>query len=142
MNKKKLLEIAKWLEAGAKPKCGVVKFDMSDFVWPRKQKKDGSVCGTAACIAGTACVWEHGPELGHKIATNDIGVFERYGGAFEEGQRILGLTYTQAMDLFYGGSSVSGSIELSDITPKWAARCIRKLVKTGKVDWIGTRTDA
>jgi hypothetical protein len=47
VNKRRLAAIAKWLEAGAPHKKGVVGFDMTDVLVAKS-------CGTACCIAGAA----------------------------------------------------------------------------------------
>lgn len=128
MNIDKLVEIAEWLEAGATYVKGVSRFDMTHFI-------ERDHCGTSCCIAGAAIQFDR------KFPYADGEVT----GAHETARRILGLTFAQALALFYGEGSDcvldpdEGDINpLSRITPAWAARCIRKLIETGKVDWAGT----
>ena len=118
MNIERLNIIAEWLEAGAPHKDGVDGFDMRDW----KRYTD---CGTMCCIAGTA--------------------YQFFGGEgksfFIQAANLLELDYKTAERLFYAlkGSPGEGVIDLATITPAWAARCIRKLIATGEVDWVGTQ---
>lgn len=121
MNVDKLTEIAEWLEAGAPERNGVVEFDMRHFIEPNVHR----LCGTTCCIAGAALQFE----AAEPYADTDE-VFERLFMTVGEAARyVLDLTNKQAEWLFHGRLGAS---------PAWAARCIRKLIATGKVDWAGT----
>jgi hypothetical protein len=75
-------------------------------------------CGTVCCIAGSAEVFFRDTHL-------------------RAAARILGMNYRQANELFW----LQGAPDeyFLEITPVWAARCIRHYQKTGVVDWEGTR---
>ena len=75
-------------------------------------------CGTPACI------------YGHLVPYNE----DRHG--WVAGTERLGITEWQGQQLF---SCLGTSVNLSDVTPQWAAACLRKLAVTGVVDWIGTK---
>lgn len=116
MNIDRLTTIAEWLEAGAPHRDGVDGFDMSCWV------KVEAACGTTCCIAGAAATFF--------TATTYPG--------FSAGQKVLDLSSGKAQTLFC--PHIDRHVESLDaITPAWAARCIRKLIATGEVDWEGTR---
>lgn len=135
MNKRRLGEIARWLEAGAPEKKGVKEFNMGRWIDGRameafdknvhKKLPKKNLCGTTCCIGGTASAW-YSPELVSGSALHNDG----------RAATLLGLTKSQAADLFYARED---NIYLYSIKAPWAARCIRNLIKTGKVDWEGTR---
>lgn len=78
-------------------------------------------CGTAGCIAGTACVlWPPGDAA-------------RWTGDFDHAMEVLGLDRRTANDLFQ--PSTSKAPELRSITASLAACAVRKLAETGRVDW-------
>jgi hypothetical protein len=67
--------------------------------------QDGEICGTIGCIAGHACMMEHGRNLKwERDAYNWSLPIPKVGGvridAEDAAQKILGLTYKQAMILF------------------------------------------
>lgn len=131
MNEERLMELVGWLEAGAPERSGVAGFWMAGFgidvanVY-RQAKFDSTLatdhlpkCGTVCCVAGTTNVW-----WGNKANISDTCT----------AQAVLGLTARQAERLFY-----PPEMFIQNITPDWAARCIRHLIKTGKVNWRDTR---
>lgn len=75
-------------------------------------------CGTSMCIAGWALA----------LFTKDKTVTELGRNAKEAAAKVLGLSPLTAHELF-----IHGSYAGSD--PDQAARTIRHLVATGKVDW-------
>lgn len=115
MNIDRLTTIAEWLEAGAPRRDGVDGFDM------RAWRDPFASCGTTCCIAGAAV------EFFGNGGRDDIA----YTAA-----RLLGLEELPWMRLFIPAFRKA---RIGDITPAWAARCIRKLIATGEVDWEGTR---
>lgn len=121
MNKRRLGAIARWLEAGAPEKKGVAGFDMAEF----------GRCGTACCIAGTARQW-WAPKDERGLHDTDI-VGAEVLGMGEDADRLRLKDDSRADALFFPRVDV-----LNRATPAWAARCIRKLIKTGEVDWQGT----
>lgn len=126
MNVDRLTKIAEWLEAGAPHKKGVAKFDMSDYVV-------NDSCGTVCCIAGAAC--QFFTKSRYKTHQSFVE---------ENAPKILDLSEGEAEELFcaFDLQDEMGFVGLSKITPAWAARCIRKLIATGEVDWRGTREEA
>jgi hypothetical protein len=137
MNKRRLAAIARWLEAGAPEKKGVTAFDMSmGIVF--------TDCGTTCCIAGAA--------LSFFGDLEEVRIEYHFGGHRELN---WGDISTQACDIlglpevdFRSPDSVShelfytnGSFMRPQVTPAWAARVIRKLIKTGVVDWAGCRNE-
>ncbi len=116
MNVERLTEIAEWLDQGAPERVvegGVIHgFDMDHFL------DKAADCGTTCCIAGAA------------IAFNEGFHAASSWNADSSAQKILGLTNSQAMDLFFDGY---------DSTPQHAAVVIRHLIATGTVDWNATR---
>jgi hypothetical protein len=87
--------------------------------WFRKMSRmgrNGPVdCGSVGCIAGWA---------------RDIYGSGK-GEALKEGQQLLGLTSDQADALFFA----HGIARKSLISPHRAAKVLRRLAKTGEVDW-------
>lgn len=128
MNIDRLTTIAEWLEAGAPHRDGVDGFDMSG--WINRE----AACGTTCCIAGAA------------VEFFQCGLLDHGDTYYSAGKRLLGLNGANAWNLFSPTSSAASTWDiqkarafLSGITPAWAARCIRKLIATGAVDWEGTR---
>lgn len=120
MDIERLNIIAEWLEAGAPHKDGVDGFDMLSFI-------EETPCGTTCCIGGAAIQF---------FGDSDTSFPD------DHAQALLGLDSDVADMLFYGGMTWDGrgeAVPLEDITPAWAARCIRKLMETGEVDWVGTQ---
>lgn len=135
MNIDKLTEIAEWLEAGAPERDGVVKFNMKNFIVPEG-------CGTACCIAGAVVQFSSALPFRsskHFYVESPLSIRDA-------AESLLGLDYHESEELFYAPSVLEkfedelphGADALDMITPAWAARCIRNLIETGKVDWLGT----
>lgn len=129
MNIDKLTEIAEWLEAGAPERKGVTRFDMTGYI---EDASETPGCGTACCIAGAAVQFDRDEPFKNNwdfITGRDESTanFDHYAGD------ILGLDHEQRGALFFGRG-----VDLDEITPAWAARCIRHLIATGEVDWDGT----
>jgi hypothetical protein len=57
---------------------------------------------------------------------------------FVDAPELLGLERSVARELFMPEYWMCNP---EIYTPPWAARCIRKLIKTGEVDWVGTREE-
>lgn len=131
MNIDRLTEIADWLDQGAPEKAHVTKFDMANFI--EDAGKPNSGCGTACCIAGAAIQFSRAiPFESYSQAMESTDLDE---GFVDEAASILDLEIDQAEALFYARNTG----DLRSISPAWAARCIRKLIATGEVDWVGTR---
>lgn len=122
MNLARLDALATWLESGAPATGGVSGFDMEIF------RHDFTDCGTICCIAGTTNIW-----FGDGAARDET----HNEDAWRQARDLLGVDSEQAQSLFYC-NTMHNAFPMKRITPDWAARCIRKLMQTGKVDWIGT----
>jgi hypothetical protein len=141
MNIDKLVEIAEWLEAGAPESHGVVKFGMEVFMDPAYNDRPG--CGTVCCIAGAvvqfeseepfASHWQHQIRQGMKVSDHARQILE----LSESNADALFLAY-DAQDLLGDEADQLEVNPLTLIGAAWAARCIRKLIATGEVDWAGT----
>lgn len=133
MNKKRLTQLAEWLEAGAPHEH--VKFNMSYYLLLTNaedqildpEESVLNACGTVCCIAGSAAQFFGGEQL--KRLTASEAELRVPGIA----QKVLGLTRSKAQQLFVPDKLPVGGY--SDIDPKSAAKVIRNLIKTGKVDW-------
>jgi hypothetical protein len=134
MNVEPLEAIARWLEAGTPHKDGVVGFNMSMGIVR-------GACGTTCCIAGAAC------EFFSTVRPSSSFFYASWSlYVAPEAKKILGLSDFEAHALFFGPNpaefeGVSDRREAQSVTPAWAARCIRRLIATGKVDWQGTRDE-
>lgn len=121
MNKRRLVKLAEWLEAGAPEKKGVAGFDMSSYVEVRK-------CGTVCCLAGAAqCFFD--PKHTVKNLNKWWPDWD-----WSEAAELLGLDPTTADALFHP-DQISDTMCWEHIKPKQAARVVRHLIETGKVDW-------
>lgn len=145
MNIDALTEIAEWLEAGAPHKGDLTGFDMTTYGLHNS-------CGTVACIAGAA------------VDFHRADLFQRALGSWSEApiavppvaREILGLTYNQSEVLFcpcddtdedypddrgdlcevyFEDDEDQDWIRHGDIDAAWAARTIRHLIATGRVNW-------
>ena len=145
MNKTRLTEIARWLEAGAPVRNGVIAFNMENGVARRR-----NACGTACCIAGAAVMF-FDPEARDHIEKNiqkrldqinvvfrrstDYAIYDFFspGGVKVKAQHLLEIDSDQGDALFvpFDGEG------LDDIQPVDAARVIRHFIKTGEIDWVG-----
>lgn len=137
MNLERLDTIAQWLEAGAPHKDGVGGFYMPAFF------REDNKCGTTACIGGCAVMWWGSEE--HKRCQFENWYIPRFD-ARQVAANLLGLSTTTANALFCPDSfpytpGEDGPLQdrLEEVTPAWAARCIRHLMETGEVDWLGTQ---
>ncbi len=92
----------------------------------------GHSCGTVACIAGTAVAVLEGVEVFRK--------FRLYSD--ERAAPLLGLTRVGLFDGQAGALFFPNEACRNEITPMHAARALRILAITGKVDWIAAmKTD-
>lgn len=128
MNIDRLTTIAEWLEAGAPFRDGVDGFDMDYWCDPIAE------CGTACCIGGAAQQFFAPETYDDRFYGDTICNYVNWKASAET----LGLSEATAQQLFYP-EEFSEYVEYSAITPAWAARCIRKLIEKGEVDWEGTR---
>jgi hypothetical protein len=143
MNKVAVLEHADYIENLRHTK----KYNKQDrFKFNMSSYEDG--CGTIGCIAGSIVY----KKLGRK-AYSELAI-HKYEGIFELAKKELGLTHTQACRLFtpglrdfglsynddtntyilHNGKSVKYDVYDTVTGPK-AAKVMRHLVKTGKIDW-------
>lgn len=122
MNIENLTEIAEWLEASAPPQNGSAGFCMNYFA-------DETLCGTIHCICGAAVQFE---AFRQRVSAEDIEVLHG-GDIVEAGAYLLGLSLKDAYSLFYPTNHPF--VVYGRIPPEYAARVIRNLMATGKVEW-------
>lgn len=126
--------LARWLERGGEARYNVAEFDMAVTIQPIEARQS---CGAACCIMGAACLF-WGP-----AGVDADNPLLYLGYESEDARNLLGLSHEQRNDLFYAGLNAEEGdedyVSLEEITPAWAARCIRKFMAEGVVDWIGTQ---
>lgn len=124
MNIERLTKIAEWCEAQVRKEVTHELLSMETFRSPVAH------CGTAYCIAGYAvdCFYETVTGIKYSWQLNE--------GTSTVATQLLELPADVAHELFFAEHSEE---RLSRIDAAWAARCIRKLIATGVVDWPGTR---
>lgn len=140
MNVERLNEIALWLEGGAKhvdANGNQVVFDM-EKIWLQTPS-----CGTVCCIAGAALqFYNNARALAKEDGYGDIFIATDFGvmstSTVDEAAALLGIDEVRARRLFEP-HEFSYVDRASEIDASWAARCIRKLITTGEVDWLSTR---
>lgn len=150
MNIGLLTKLALWLEGGAEHKT--VTFDMGKGIEFKTKdmeeiKAGALACRTACCLAGAAVQFFNEPDqLVRRAITEELwdrATYEQLPWYMvkPEAARVLGLDVETADALFL--PSVDEYIfspgTASQISPAWAARVVRKLIKDGTVDWAGTR---
>jgi len=131
-----LTNVAVWLESGGQQDSahGIEYFDMSNSI----AKRD---CGAACCIAGAICLQNDLKCI--EVSRNFDGIsFRRSAGEFVPAatgaaSRFLGLNSFQHSALFYAEGTPYAD-RLVEIDAAHAARCIRKFLNTGEIDWVGT----
>lgn len=123
MNIERLKILADAVEGGLPE----VKFDMQEWL------AEGRSCGTVACIAGFAWMVMPQAEL-EAIDAEGVG---------DIAAAWLGLDTETAKALFVPASEgdVFGGISYAQISRGMAARSIRILAETGKVDWKRARRE-
>jgi hypothetical protein len=140
MNKERILQLADFIENGKAVEADLG-FNMTDFWEPQahalSEDKSGHDCGTVACIAGHALFLTGKATVGKPKTVPSVAI---------EAARWLGLEDMGEMNevadqLFYGWSPgdqyVRGlyAVDMSRVTPADAAKVLRNLAETGKVDW-------
>ncbi len=126
MNVENILRVADAIEQHSIPDLG---FNMGSFVSDSRQDRSHFDCGTTACIAGWACAVVGG----YHLNINDQEWIE------EQAREILDLSFLEADDLFI---PTNHHAMVDDrILPDQAVRTLRRLAKTGVVDWDLPETD-
>lgn len=134
MNKKNVLRLAEHLEKIAQQTNPFVGFTMYDYATCEHE------CGTAGCIAGHIYLLRNGPEA-FEMAAQIFEQFQCGDGNVSvgpvtrihpEGAAWLGIDTETSNNLFLMNNS---RYSLSEVTPEWAAATLRRLAKTGEVDW-------
>lgn len=120
MNTQLLETVARWLDQPAPDDPG---FDMFTSIHVEE-------CGTRCCIAGyVAMLREPGIELDPDVRCTMKSKEVHWGRVSRTAIIALDIPDDLAHELFYGDTS----------DRHHAARCIRKLIRTGIVDWAGTK---
>lgn len=125
MNVDRLSEIASWLEAGAHHEHITFNMDCAlipSLIDPSLPATKHNIRSVNCCIMGIAAM-----TYCQDLFNDDTNVSSDIH-YLEVAQKALGLTSDQAWTLFYGSVS-------PNTPPQWAAKVIRHLIKTGKVDW-------
>lgn len=142
MNIPELTKLAEWLEAGGDDKDpDGVKFYMPQYYTEDVQARGDTGCGAAACMAGAVVV------RANKLPVDKYGCNKSLD-IHKTAAEILGLDNRMADALFIPGNNYDEDSEftqrgfdLDDVTPAWAARVVRDLIKTECVDWVGNAPD-
>lgn len=129
MNIERILQLADYIEYHPE------KFNMSEWMSENIRMLDVEaeelyhMCGTSACIAGHAVAMFR-PDINLKEFCDFAG----------EGKSILGLDDLDgAYYILFNPSKAAHGIDVKDVTNLHAAKCLRHLAATGKVDWIATK---
>jgi hypothetical protein len=145
MNIERLIEIAEILETRSYTEQFDVGFNMAYVITPAAEpthlgpltNKEEHECGTTCCIAGIAAL-RYRPEMFHKdyVIYDSVFISPLYG-VVDIAEEVLGLDSETAESLFFplDGIVAGSNINWRDIKPETAAKVIRNLVATGKVDW-------
>lgn len=159
MNVERLEYLANWLAAGAGQLAGVVGFNLARGIHLMESSVEGvPECGTTCCIAGAACEFFDAPFVQMNMFDEPVywaevrGIRPRarclrqvdFDKVKARAMELLGIDGVTADELFYAFeyldvhySSIHSDAR-SKIKADHAARCIRKYIATGKVDWLGT----
>lgn len=127
MHKRMIIELADALEHH---KIKDVGYNQETICYTSGTEPDRGLhgCRTVGCVAGNAVALFLGKKaLKRAYSIHDIE--EWNNGAMLLAASLLGLTKTQAVRLFESTSTNA------DSTPKQAARVLRRLAATGRVDW-------
>jgi len=132
--RRRLLKLAKLLEANAKNKKGC-RFDYGD--WGSIEdpyQKPGLNCGTTACALGLAAISGKFPGLGYKIGRGNYSIMIRLAGRgnrdlgnFQIGAKYFGITMEQSHYLFSEALSEVGNLGSSGGAK--AERAVAKAIK-------------
>lgn len=141
-NKQALINVAEWLENGAKhvetpTGHNIGKFDMEQAV--NYDYADG--CGTACCIAGAIVQFEN--LINPVLVREEVGFFDLLdasGKIVERGignlvSEHLGLTEEETDKLFTPWNHFPSDTVYEFSDPDRAAKVIRYYLETGLVDW-------
>lgn len=122
MNVANILAVADAIEAES-----VCQFRMDKWGYTDPQ------CGTVGCIAGTAFLM-----AGHKFGIDhpDGVLAAKTKTLIEVARDFLGISEPVARELFMPGLDL-----LFVVNKRWAARTLRNLAITGKVDWLGSAAE-
>lgn len=120
MNKERILHLADAIETGSEILGFNMNYEYATLDDPSCDKSDHG-CGTVACILGwTVHLFCKRPTL--------CQLQDRHLAA-----SLLAINEDKAYHLFY--PSQRYGVKYSEVTPQKAARVLRHLAETGKVDW-------
>lgn len=137
MNIPELVKLAEWLEAGGDDKDpDGVKFFMPKYYTEDVQARGDTGCGAAACMAGAVVVHANKLPVGKRGYSENLDIHKT-------ATEILGLDDGIAAQLFTPEDTYDEDGDtlfcLDNVTPTWAARVVRDLIRTGYVDWEGNK---
>lgn len=123
VHQQRMLDLADRIERGENPTLNKQKlgFNMADYIseeYDGYTDMTGHMCDTTACIAGWAAA-----QTGDFCNVRDVGTIAR---------EYLGLDENQANALFFGHPI---NTLMLDVTPAQAAAVLRRLARTGVVQW-------
>ena len=126
MNTERILELAGHIEDEA------TTFDMSKYWFGGCHARN--ICESASCLAGHAVVYFGDTDLLKQSALMNLGqsLFAFANWTHDFAAELLGLGKEQAHDLFIPDEDM---FDYTEITQQEAAKVLRHLAATGKVDW-------
>jgi hypothetical protein len=137
----RLVKLAQILEddaqSGNLPE-GIERFSMSFGILFTGESKVRNECNTVCCIAGLAALTFSKDKVDQWFDV-DVKLLELRSANWpliaDEAEELLGLSPDQSLALFTPSGYGAGDYD----NPAWAARTIRHLIATGRVDWEATR---
>jgi len=134
--RKRLEQVQQWLAGGAKHTevelNGEKLPPITRFSIHQTIRKDD--CGTVCCIAGAVCQFNEPFDIRDMSAYRWVAFYEgeseEHEGVSARAQNLLGICFTDAVELFE-----PSSIDWDCISPAVAAECLKVYLETGEIDW-------
>lgn len=120
LNRELFTPVLAWLDAGGRG------LNMAYFQSEDEEDFEGHPCGTVMCIAGALTEFNNIETPGPLTLGRSIGMTTT---------QVCGLFFAQSEPGTYMGSAVEHICSFNEITPAMAAKAIRSMLETGKVQW-------